>query len=180
MLIIQESNFQKFNSYKSEYNFFLRNGLSLPNICVLFHLLQSDGTCVLPLHWDGKWYDSGNGNITFENSTSTISSGWSLTTHGSTFNSWTCLASNSTGNLLLFRYVVFHIFCVFQIVKENEVHFLCKRLQSFFYACFRANSFVESSGVPQNVFKCIKWQRITDNSYIYHIMEGKIFYLKTS
>lgn len=99
--------------------FFKRNGLSLPNICVLFHLLQSDGSCVLPLHWDGKWYDSGNGNITFENSTSTISSGWSLTTHGSTLNSWTCLASNSTGNLLLFRYVVFHIFCVFQILLKK-------------------------------------------------------------
>lgn len=141
-------------------------------------MLQSDGSCVLPLHWDGKWYDSGNGNITFENSTSTISSGWSLTTHGSTLNSWTCLASNSTGNLLLFRYVVFHIFCVFQILLKKMK---CTSFASdFFYACFRANSFVESSGVPQNVFKCIKWQRITDNSYIYHIMEGKIFYLKTS
>lgn len=103
---------------KNKYVWKWKHSLSLPNI--VFHLLKLDGSCVLPLDWDGKWYDSGNGNITFDNSTSTISSGWSLTTHGSTLNSWTCMTSNSTGNLLLFRYGwCVPYFGVFQILLNK-------------------------------------------------------------
>nr|XP_022322382.1 uncharacterized protein LOC111123938 isoform X5 [Crassostrea virginica] len=98
------------------------------------------GSCTLPVDWDGKWYDSGNGNISFDNATSSVSSGWSPTVLGKTLKSWTCLTSNSTANFLLFR----------------------------------ADSFVEESGVPQNVFKCIRWERITDHSYIYRIMADKL------
>lgn len=65
------------------------------------------------LYWDGKWYDSGNGNIMFENLIFIISLGWFFIIYGLIFNLWICLVSNFIGNLLFFRYVVFYIFCVF-------------------------------------------------------------------
>lgn len=48
-------------------------------------------------------------------------------------------------------------------------------LQLFqYHFIFRADQQVEVSGTKYNVFKCIRYERITDYSYKYYIYNGKI------
>lgn len=58
-----------------------------------------DGTsCSLPTDFVSDWFDSGKGNLTFENS-SVI--GWDLTAYGDQISSWTC--QDNRDGLYLFK-----------------------------------------------------------------------------
>nr|XP_034301244.1 uncharacterized protein LOC105330858 isoform X2 [Crassostrea gigas] len=92
------------------------------------------GSCSLPSSWDGKWYDSGLGDIIFSHSSHNVQ-GWPMTVNGQTVTSWTCQTQRNTDNLLLFK----------------------------------ADQIIEVNGVMKNVFRCIKWTNITDNSYHYYV-----------
>lgn len=40
--------------------------------------------------------------------------------------------------------------------------------------CFRSDQLVDYNGTFYNAFRCIQWTKITDNSYMYYPMTGKI------
>lgn len=39
-------------------------------------------------------------------------------------------------------------------------------------ALFRGDQTVDFFGMPQNVFRCVKWIKITDNSFYYYARSG--------
>lgn len=40
--------------------------------------------------------------------------------------------------------------------------------------CFRSDQLVDYNGTFYNAFRCIQWTKITDNSYMYYPMTGKV------
>jgi len=60
-------------------------------------------TCSFPVTWDGTWYDSTEGTITFSRGTNQVTSGWIVTLGASSVTSWTCLAEDTSNRHFLFR-----------------------------------------------------------------------------
>lgn len=58
------------------------------------------GSCTFPAEWDGLWYDSRNTEVTLDQATSAVLSGWSVTAYTSTVTSWTCVEQSEDTYLL--------------------------------------------------------------------------------
>ena len=74
--------------------------LSIIN-CILFVIEIL--SCSFPVTWDGTWYDSTEGTITFSRGTNQVTSGWIVTFGTSSVTSWTCLAEDLSNRHFLFR-----------------------------------------------------------------------------
>ncbi|XP_048775580.1 uncharacterized protein LOC125680182 [Ostrea edulis] len=61
-------------------------------------------SCTLPTKWDGEWHDSSETtkDITFTRSDNYVE-GWNHQVFSDTLTSWTCIADDSSNNLLLFK-----------------------------------------------------------------------------
>lgn len=44
--------------------------------------------------------------------------------------------------------------------------------------CFRSDQLVDFNGTFYNAFRCIQWTKLTDNSYLYYPMTGKVLRTK--
>ncbi|XP_056011731.1 uncharacterized protein LOC125681012 [Ostrea edulis] len=93
-------------------------------------------SCTLPTQWDGEWHDSSETtkDITFTLSDNYVE-GWSHQIYSTAVTSWTCIADDSSSNLLLFK----------------------------------SNQTVDVFGALHNVYRCMKWEKLTDYSYTYSI-----------
>lgn len=59
----------------------------------------------------------------------------------------------------------------FQLLLSYVIIKIASSFDFFFY---RGDQVVEvSPGVKKNVFRCIQWTKITDESYFYYIKNGK-------
>lgn len=157
--------------------FFQKHGL-------INHLI--DGSCSLPSTWDGKWYDSGLGDIIFSLSSHNVQ-GWAMTVHGQAVTSWTCQTQKNTDNLLLFKWVKgtflfsklrikYFSLWKFKKTKQNllfsHLNYGVAEIIVFVVLYYRSDQIIEVNGVIKNVFRCIKWTNITDNSYHYYVLNG--------
>ncbi|XP_078323061.1 uncharacterized protein LOC144622289 [Crassostrea virginica] len=120
-------NYYRFTSFFIHYSFTLTN---VYNFC-------SDGSCTLPVDWNGAWLDSEKDSLSFEPAANRIASGWSISAFNNTVSAWTCHNDNATQNYLLFK----------------------------------ADDLMDISGTKYNVFRCIKWKKLSPDSYRYYIME---------
>lgn len=66
--------------------------------------LFKDGACSFPPLWDGEWYDSLHGDVTFNSTLSTVT-GWAYTAYNQLVTPFTCVSENTTSNQLLFMWV---------------------------------------------------------------------------
>ncbi|XP_061164536.1 uncharacterized protein LOC133173571 [Saccostrea echinata] len=62
---------------------------------------EGECACTLPSLWDGQWWDSSSGEVTFTHSTQLLT-GWRIQAYTSVITSWTCVNQNSS-SFLLFR-----------------------------------------------------------------------------
>lgn len=68
-------------------------------ICPSLSLIPVE-SCTFPAEWDGLWYDSRNTEVTLDQATSAVLSGWSVTAYTSTVTSWTCVEQSEDTYLL--------------------------------------------------------------------------------
>ena len=142
------------------------------------------------------WYDSDNQEIIFNLTKRTIESGWTVTVYGSSITSWTCQSNTTDTNSLLFLLVSPFILLekpshslwiyvnecfsyywrqiLFDIKLRNNLS-LFRFVHLLSFSIFhRADQQVDVSGTKYNVFKCIRYERVTDFSYKYYIYNGMI------
>ena len=86
-------NYYRFTSFFIHYSFTLTN---VYNFC-------ADGSCTLPVDWNGAWLDSEKDSMSFEPAANRITSGWSISAFNNTVSAWTCHNDNATQNYLLFK-----------------------------------------------------------------------------
>lgn len=65
---------------------------------------HTDGNCVFPSTWNSTWYDSSMGDVIMSNSSSAITSGWTVTAYSVPVTSWTCVSENTTDSIMLFKW----------------------------------------------------------------------------
>lgn len=91
--------------------FVLKKNHNLYNIYIKWNLRKfkiyfdhTDGNCVFPSTWNSTWYDSSMGDVIMSNSSSAITSGWTVTAYTVPVTSWTCVSENTTDSIMLFKW----------------------------------------------------------------------------
>lgn len=54
----------------------------------------------------------------------------------------------------------------------SHVNYGVAEIIVFVVLYYRSDQIIEVNGVMKNVFRCIKWTNITDNSYHYYVLNG--------
>ena len=131
---------------------------------VISSVITGVESCSLPVEWDGEWHDSSDTerDITFTRSSSYVE-GWKHTTLSQDIASWTCVDQDTSNNLLLFKLIKLLFLCIFiqQYVEYTN--------SIMFHFHFRSNQTVDIFGTPHRLYRCIKWEKLTDFSYSYLI-----------
>lgn len=77
--------------------------------------------------------------------------------------------------LLSFLYILKHQ----KFISFSCVNFcLAEIIFVFIVLYYRADQIIEVNRVMKNVFRCIKWTNITDNSYHYYVLNGNTKLIK--
>lgn len=91
--------------------FVLKKNHNLYNMRIKWNLRKfkiyfdhTDGNCVFPSTWNSTWYDSSMGDVIMSNSSSAITSGWTVTAYTVPVTSWTCVSENTTDSIMLFKW----------------------------------------------------------------------------
>lgn len=82
------------------------------------HFGHTDGNCIFPSTWNSTWYDSSMGDVIMSNSSSAITSGWTVTAYSEPVTSWTCVSENTSDSIMLFKWE-FNISKLVDVNYEN-------------------------------------------------------------
>lgn len=82
------------------------------------HFGHTDGNCIFPSTWNSTWYDSSMGDVIMSNSSSAITSGWTVTAYSEPVTSWTCVSENASDSIMLFKWE-FNISKLVDVNYEN-------------------------------------------------------------